>query len=40
MEDVARRVGYSSAANFSRAFNEVMGIRPGEYRARRRHHDD
>lgn len=37
MDDVARRVGYSSAANFSRAFNEVMGIRPSEYRARRRH---
>jgi CheY-like chemotaxis protein/AraC-like DNA-binding protein len=37
MDDVARRVGYSGAANFSRAFNEVMGIRPSEYRARRRH---
>jgi AraC-like DNA-binding protein len=32
MDDVARRVGYSGAANFSRAFNAVMGIRPGEFR--------
>jgi CheY-like chemotaxis protein len=32
MDDVARRVGYSGAANLSRAFKEVMGIRPSEYR--------
>jgi len=32
MDDVARRVGYSGAANFSRAFNAVMGIWPGEFR--------
>ena len=40
LDDVARRVGYSSAANFSRAFYEAMGIRPSEYRARRRHEDE
>ena len=32
MDDVARRVGYSGAANLSRVFKEVMGIRPSEYR--------
>jgi CheY-like chemotaxis protein/AraC-like DNA-binding protein len=32
MDGVARRVGYSGAANLSRAFKEVMGIRPSEYR--------
>ena len=32
MELVAHRVGYSGAANFSRAFKEVMGVRPSEYR--------
>ena len=32
MHDVAHQVGYSDAANLSRAFKEVMGIRPGEYR--------
>jgi len=32
MDNVARRVGYSGAANLSRAFKEVMGIRPSEYR--------
>jgi len=32
MEDVAHRVGYSGAANFSRAFKEAMGVRPSEYR--------
>ncbi len=32
MDDVARRVGYSGAANLSRAFNAVMGVRPGEFR--------
>jgi CheY-like chemotaxis protein len=32
MDAVARRVGYSGAANLSRAFKEVTGIRPSEYR--------
>ena len=32
MDDVAHSVGYSGAANLSRAFKEVMGIRPSEYR--------
>lgn len=32
VDDVAHRVGYSGAANLSRAFKEVMGVRPGEYR--------
>jgi len=32
MEDIAIQVGYSGAANMSRAFKEVMGIRPGEFR--------
>ena len=32
MDDVALQVGYSGAANLSRAFKEVMGIRPGEFR--------
>ena len=32
MENVAHRVGYSGAANFSRAFKEAMGVRPSEYR--------
>jgi len=32
MDDVAHRVGYSGAAKLSRAFKEVMGIRPGEFR--------
>jgi len=32
MNDVAHPVGYSGAANLSRAFKEVMGIRPGEFR--------
>jgi YesN/AraC family two-component response regulator len=32
VNDVAHRVGYSGAANLSRAFKEVMGVRPGEYR--------
>jgi transcriptional regulator GlxA family with amidase domain len=32
MHDVAHQVGYRGAANLSRAFKEVMGIRPGEYR--------
>jgi len=32
MDDVARRVGYRGAANLSRAFDAIMGIRPGEFR--------
>ena len=32
MEDIAQQVGYSGAANLSRAFKEVMGMRPGEFR--------
>jgi AraC-like DNA-binding protein len=32
MEDVAHRVGYSGAAKLSRAFKEVVGVRPGEFR--------
>ncbi|PYN29764.1 MAG: hypothetical protein DME01_29240 [Candidatus Rokuibacteriota bacterium] len=32
MDDVALQVGYSGAANLSRAFKEVIGIRPGEFR--------
>ena len=32
MEDIAHQVGYSGAANLSRAFTEVMGMRPGEFR--------
>jgi AraC-like DNA-binding protein len=32
MDDVAHQVGDSGAANLSRAFKEVMGIRPGEFR--------
>ena len=32
MDDVAHHVGYSGAANLSRAFKEVMGVRPGEFR--------
>jgi CheY-like chemotaxis protein/AraC-like DNA-binding protein len=32
MDDVARQVGYSGAANLSRAFSGVMGVRPGEFR--------
>jgi len=34
MEDVASQVGYSGAANLSRAFKEVTGVRPGEFRRR------
>ena len=36
MDDVARRVGYGGAASLSRAFKDAMGIRPSEYRRRRR----
>jgi YesN/AraC family two-component response regulator len=32
MDDIAQQVGYSGAANLSRAFKEVMGMRPGEFR--------
>lgn len=32
MDEVALQVGYSGAANLSRAFKEVMGVRPGEFR--------
>jgi DNA-binding response OmpR family regulator/AraC-like DNA-binding protein len=32
MDDVAHQVGYSGAAKLSRAFKEVMGIRPGKFR--------
>ena len=32
MDAVALQVGYSGAANLSRAFKEVMGVRPGEFR--------
>ena len=32
VDDVAHRVGYSGAANLSRAFKEVMGVRPSAYR--------
>ena len=32
VETVAHQVGYSGAANLSRAFKDVMGIRPGECR--------
>ncbi len=33
IDDVARRVGYSSAAPFVRAFRKFFGETPGEYRA-------
>ena len=29
--DVALRLGFSDAANFSRAFKRVIGVSPGEY---------
>lgn len=32
IDDVALQVGYSGAANLSRAFKEVMGMRPGKFR--------
>jgi AraC-like DNA-binding protein len=32
VDDVAHQVGYSGAANLSRAFKDVMGIRPREFR--------
>lgn len=32
MDAVAREVGYSGAANLSRAFKDVTGVRPGEFR--------
>ncbi len=32
IDGVAHQVGYSSAANLSRAFKEVMSVRPGEFR--------
>lgn len=32
MDDVAQQVGYSGAANLSRAFKAVTGVRPGEFR--------
>jgi len=34
MSDVALSTGFSSQSNFSRAFREVMGLTPGDYRAR------
>jgi len=32
MDDIAHQVGYAGAANLSRAFKGVMGMRPGEFR--------
>jgi len=31
ISDVAQQLGFSDAANFSRAFRRVMGVTPGEY---------
>ncbi|HEY0973236.1 MAG TPA: AraC family transcriptional regulator ligand-binding domain-containing protein [Solimonas sp.] len=36
VSDIALRLGYSSAANFSRAFQNWTGASPGSFRARRR----
>lgn len=33
MSDIALSTGFSSQSNFSRAFRDVMGMTPGEYRA-------
>ena len=33
LAEVGRRVGFSDASNFARAFLRVTGMRPGEYRA-------
>ncbi len=34
IEKIAERLGYSSGANFSRAFQRWVGVAPGQYRVR------
>ena len=34
VEKIAERLGYSSGANFSRAFQRWVGVAPGQYRGR------
>lgn len=35
LAEIAHRLGYSDAANFSRAFRRVEGVNPGQFRGRR-----
>ena len=35
ISDIATRVGFSSVRTFNRAFLDIMGMTPGEYRAKK-----